>query len=219
MDRQRLIDKYGHNNPPDPNNEIASAALAGQSLVAKMFNWRDKDPSAELFDPDRADTLHKLWANTYRKLRLAIGRREVDVVDGYDNTMDPNDDDTATFVHFVGTATVVAVRPEHHARFACVFRAEWVPKLSTGRAEYCRVRIVPACGGVGPLQYWPYQCGRFVLLFPVCNNCRDRAIEAIEDSQALIPHRMEALADETPDPPWTQYEPPPQDSGGGAGPA
>jgi hypothetical protein len=216
MDRQRLIDKYGLNNPPDPNNEIASAALAGPSLVAKMFNWRSD--IHQLWDPDQNPTMHAIATNAHRELRLGIGRCDVEVFDGHGNPTDPNDDDTALFVNLVGMPVVTIVRPGEYDDFARVYQTDWKPKLREGLAEHCRVRIAPACGfdECHRVEYWPWLHGRFLLLFMVCPACRDRATLAASDSQELIPHRMEALAAETPDPPWTQYEPP-QDSGGGDG--
>ncbi|BCO38059.1 hypothetical protein BMW24_008805 [Mycobacterium heckeshornense] len=44
--RQRLADKYGHNNPPDPNNPIATAALAAEQIAAGVHGRN----SAPLFD-------------------------------------------------------------------------------------------------------------------------------------------------------------------------
>jgi hypothetical protein len=132
--------------------------------------------------------MHAIATNAHRELRLAIGRCDVDVFDGSGNPIGPNDDDTALFVNFVGMPLVTIVRAGEHDHFARVYRANWKPKLRQGRAEHCRVRIAPACGGFDEcrrLEYWPSLHGRFLLMFMVCPACRDRAIVSAGDGQVL----------------------------------
>lgn len=187
--RKQLRAKYGMDNPPDPNNEIASTVLDARRLVAIMFNWPIGQDLSELFDPKRCPEMHKIATEAHRDLNLAMGcGGDVDCVDGDNNPVDVNEDDTALLVNFVGMPLVTVVRRGECEQFAKVYRSDWLPKMRQGRAEHCRVRLAPVCGGFDAyrrLEYWPWLCGRFLLLFMICPACRDRAVEIAGDGYTL----------------------------------
>jgi hypothetical protein len=212
--RQHLIAKYGIDLPPDPNTLVANAALAAPTLLGIMMNWQcgaDGPGINQLFDPEQCPKLHEVASAALRDVRMAIARRDVQMQDDLGDPMDANDDDTAVFVYFVGAPEVHVVRPRDFEVFALeVYRHKHLPMIKRARASSCRVRLAPACEAVNGwriVEYWPWLCGRWLLLFPVCPACRDRAIETASDGVAFGVIRENERAAEAALPRWARTAP------------
>jgi hypothetical protein len=209
--RQQLIDKYGIDRPPNPDHPIVAAMLDAEQIAPRMFNWPAGTDLRQLWDPAQCPEMYAVATKAHRELHLAVNSGEIEVTAGDGQTVDPNTDDAAVLVNFVGSPEVIAVRGDTDGDlFAAVYRATWHGAVRRVSAEHCQVQIMPQCGGTDgqrAVEFWPCLRGRYLLMFMVCPACRDRAIEIAEDGQTLaVLAAHERLAD-MPDPAWARTAP------------
>lgn len=210
----QLRAKYGMDNPLQADNPVANAALRAPELVGLMMNWyggADGPGINQLFDPDQNPKLHTIATDAHREVLMAVGRGDVQMQDDLGAPVDINDDDNAVFVYFVGAPEVHVVRPHDFEVFASeMYRHNHLPKIKRAPAISCQVRVADVCRMTSPwrtVEFWPWLCGRYLLMFPVCPACRDRAIDTAVDGYKFREiAAFEQLA-EQPEPAWARTAP------------
>ncbi len=198
-DRDRLIAKYGIDQPPQADNSTANATLDGERIMARTHS-RD---NILLFDPIWSPRMRKRANEAVAELRAAMarGRVQYDSHD-YDQFDADNPPDDAVFIWFVGSGTVLvccrggATETDRRLRgpdyFSDMLRffaeiddyhrysagADCELRCTINIAEHCTAQARAFSGGTTRLM--PLQRGQFVLLWRVCRACEAKACETVE---------------------------------------
>lgn len=167
MDRQDLIDKYGIDNPPQPDNSIDKSI---QEVEATMRRRQAGDTSW-LFDPIWSPAMWELANETIRDMRTKFAH--------YITTSAETD----VFLYYPGTQDFYAYS-RGIQRFAYMITFAW--------PVACDIKMAPG-GCMGQEVFLPLQRGQFILVFGICDACDLWARDTAENNfKASV---MEAQAD------------------------
>lgn len=156
--------------------------------------------------------MYAVARRAYAELRAQMAAGTAEYVDASDRPYNPDDvDDAAMLVNFVGSPGLLVVRADAVEMFAAMYKATWQVSVRRAAPARCQVRIADVCAAAcvhgRTLEFWPYECGRFLLMFPICGTCRVKAIQIAEDGmKCSVIAAHERLADQ-PDPTWARRAP------------
>jgi hypothetical protein len=211
--------KYGMNNPPDPDNPIAKAALDAERVTAGAHG-RDNSP---LFDPAWSPEMWDRVNRAVQELQNGLAKNTIRLVDN-DNLADLSDlPDDAVVVWRVGSGIAGVGRSYDQTEH--IERVEWftsVVQLDQETRDYwrytsdealrhhpadfdmrCNINLAPDCTAPlspdvddhhgGTTRLMVVHRGHFVLLFRCCTACEEHAGRTADTNYKN--HVIEARAD------------------------
>jgi hypothetical protein len=181
--RAALVHKYGLDLPPDPQNTVATTLLTAELLGTEMYNQRPGEMGVLwLFDYMQNQELAAIAARSYHELKSGMLAGTIAPLMSVVGA--PDRDDTV-FVWVVGSPRLTAVRATKRdvADFAASFLATWRTAVADMRAADCQLRLAQWCDD--KIAYLPHHMGKYIVLIPSCDNCRQHTFQAATDGHTL----------------------------------
>ena len=168
VDRDALIEKYGMNNPPDPNNPNVGAIQVVERTRALVT--RETDDTAWLFDPEWNPPMWRLTNRTMDQMRQRFGDRIEAAAD------------SDTFLYYPCIPNLY-VYDDAMERFSYMITTR-VPLPNAVGQRGCDVQLAPD-GCSGRAVYLPLERGQFLVVFSICKACDSWARETAETNFKL----------------------------------
>lgn len=165
MNDQELMEKYGMNNPPDPDNANVGAIQVVERTRA--FVTLDKDDTAWRFDPRWNPAMWELVNRTMAGMRQRFGDRIQAAAD------------SDTFLYYPCIPELY-VYEDGMERFSYMITTR-VPLPHAVGQRGCDIQLAPS-GCEGQAVYLPLERGQFLVVFSICRACESFAGDAAENN-------------------------------------
>jgi hypothetical protein len=162
IDRDRVIAKYGIDQPPQADNPIVESVLDIERTIARIT--RKAGDNSWMFDPIWNPTMHELADRVMGEVRSRFGSRIAKAPDG------------AAFLYYPGEPNRFRVFSRGIERFSYLLTCRW--------HDGCDIGLAPGGCSEGTV-FLPLQRGQFLIVFEICGSCDECAGQTAQDNYIL----------------------------------